>query len=211
MSRHEIIRSLKTIIISLLIGLGAIYVSAQTAGWTPAPANPPSNNTPPPLNVSPTNQIKVGSLSFSTLFLTGLGASLDDFCIVDTSGNRTKCLKTAGGGVHLYPEGAYRARRVHQSTISGSRNNDVMVKESINFSSHVPSTAKGVVLHISCSQNHSTVLVDGVLIDVCYALNNSADTSSLTVSLPTNKIMEFTNNSIGGSGTFKVWILGYTD
>jgi hypothetical protein len=77
MSRHEIIRSLKTIIISLLIGLGAIYVSAQTAGWTPAPANPPSNNTSPPINVSSSAQFKAGRLSLATNTLPVAGAALD--------------------------------------------------------------------------------------------------------------------------------------
>lgn len=57
---------LVAIVVALLFVLN--YSAAQ---WTPAPANPPSNNVPAPLNTSANSQIKSGPLSVGGLNVQG--------------------------------------------------------------------------------------------------------------------------------------------
>ncbi len=54
----NLLQSIKTILLALVLSAGVAFVSA--AVWSPAPANPPAGNTPEPLNVGPSWQTKIG-------------------------------------------------------------------------------------------------------------------------------------------------------
>jgi hypothetical protein len=66
--------NIKRIISSVGIGAGAIIIGLGVqyalANWSPAPPNPPSNNTPAPINVGTSPQAKNGSLSLGTSVAT---------------------------------------------------------------------------------------------------------------------------------------------
>lgn len=61
----KILTTTKIIVLACVLSLG---VSSVFAEWTAAPANPPSNNAPTPLNVSSTTQSKEGLLLTGGLF-----------------------------------------------------------------------------------------------------------------------------------------------
>ncbi len=56
--KKEIIQTFKILLTAVVISLGISYVYA----WTPPPLAPPAGNTPAPLDVGTTTQIKIGGL-----------------------------------------------------------------------------------------------------------------------------------------------------
>ncbi len=71
--KQQIISTIKVIVLALILSAGLQYVAAQTSTsncgdstWTSAPANPPANNCPAPLNVGTSTpsgyQEKIGAL-----------------------------------------------------------------------------------------------------------------------------------------------------
>ncbi|TAK57799.1 hypothetical protein EPO17_00895, partial [Patescibacteria group bacterium] len=61
----------KTLIIAGLALVFAITLSVVNADWTSAPANPPANNAPAPINVGSIDQVKNGGLALNSLLVTG--------------------------------------------------------------------------------------------------------------------------------------------
>ncbi len=55
------LKSIAFLSVTLVMLLGYNFISAQV--WTPAPANPPSNNTPAPINVGTSTQAKTGNIA----------------------------------------------------------------------------------------------------------------------------------------------------
>lgn len=53
-------QSIKQVAVVSGLFLGAFVLSALAADWTPPTANPPSNNTPAPINVGTASQVKAG-------------------------------------------------------------------------------------------------------------------------------------------------------
>lgn len=62
--RTSIMNNIKVIILALILGVGASYVSAA---WTNPPANPPEQNTPAPVNIGTITQTKLGALGVTEL------------------------------------------------------------------------------------------------------------------------------------------------
>lgn len=62
--KQTILNNLKVIVLALILGVGASYVSAA---WTNPPANPPERNTDAPINVGVAAQVKAGAFGAPTL------------------------------------------------------------------------------------------------------------------------------------------------
>ncbi len=95
--------NIKTIITSLVLFAGVPVALA----WTAAPSNPPSNNTPAPLNVSISNQNKLGKLGLGGLAVFGKFQLIDGsegagkVLISDAEGKATWSTFSGGtGGVN---------------------------------------------------------------------------------------------------------------
>lgn len=67
---HELWQSAKVLTIALVLSVGVQYASAA---WTGPTATPPNENTPAPINVSATSQIKSGGLWVGSLGADGGG------------------------------------------------------------------------------------------------------------------------------------------
>ena len=61
--QNHLIQTIKTVILALVLTLGVSYVFA----WTGPTATPPAGNTPTPVNIGTTNQIKDGGLGLDAL------------------------------------------------------------------------------------------------------------------------------------------------
>ncbi len=89
--KTKIIQNIKSIILALILVLGVGYVSAA---WTAAPANPPSNNTPAPINVGGVMgvladlQTKTGDLNLTGI-LTSSHLFTRDLTVTNSDGTAT--------------------------------------------------------------------------------------------------------------------------
>lgn len=63
--KTKIIQNIKSIILAILLVIGASYVYAQSGVWTNPECGPTGCNTPTPLNVSNTGQQKLGGLTLN--------------------------------------------------------------------------------------------------------------------------------------------------
>jgi hypothetical protein len=73
--KTQIMKNIKAIILALIVVVGVSYVSAD---WTAAPASPPNNNVPAPINVGSIFQERVGPLKIYNL-LTSLNLLANQF------------------------------------------------------------------------------------------------------------------------------------
>jgi hypothetical protein len=67
--KTQLIQTTKTIILALILTLGISYVMA----WTGPTSTPPDGNTPAPVNVGTTDQVKNGGLGINALSVFGTG------------------------------------------------------------------------------------------------------------------------------------------
>jgi len=67
--KNQIIQTTKTIILALILTLGISYVMA----WTGPTSTPPDGNTPTPINIGTTDQVKNGGLGINALSVFGTG------------------------------------------------------------------------------------------------------------------------------------------
>jgi hypothetical protein len=79
--KNQLIQTTKTIILALILTLGMSYVMA----WTGPTSTPPDGNTPTPVNVGATDQVKNGGLGLDALSVFGSGYISGVFGIGDTT------------------------------------------------------------------------------------------------------------------------------
>ncbi len=74
MKKSELLKSVKVIILGLVLSVGVAYVSAAT--WTPPPATAPGGNVDGPLNVGTSYQKKSGNLDIGNFSASTSGSGL---------------------------------------------------------------------------------------------------------------------------------------
>jgi hypothetical protein len=79
--KNQLIQTTKTIILALILTLGMSYVMA----WTGPTSTPPDGNTPTPVNVGTTDQVKNGGLGLDALSVFGTGYFSGNVGIGDTT------------------------------------------------------------------------------------------------------------------------------
>jgi hypothetical protein len=107
--KKDILQTFKITLLALVVTLGVNYVFA----WTGPTAAPPANNTPTPINVGTSDQVKNGGLSTSSLYTTGItrsdgGMQVDGNTVIDNNagwhrsyGNTGWYNGTYGGGLYM--------------------------------------------------------------------------------------------------------------
>jgi hypothetical protein len=88
------IQTSKTIIIALAVVLAVSYAQAE---WNDPSVSPTGGNTPTPINVSSSNQGKVGGFSALNL-VSGNKTISPTYCLTDTAGNERDCISNWPGG-----------------------------------------------------------------------------------------------------------------
>ena len=109
---HELWQSAKLLALALFLSLGVSYAFA----WTGPTSAPPGTNTPAPLNVGATSQVKVGDLGVSALTAAS----------TTVSGNMTAGSITSSGDVKISGSGKITTNGSNSTygavTVQGSKN-----------------------------------------------------------------------------------------
>ena len=89
----NILSFLKAALFVLVLTLGVVYAQAQ---WTDAPASPPNNNVPPPVNVGTVDQVKDAGLGLNALAVFGQGLFTGE---VQIGNSGAACTSGLAGGM----------------------------------------------------------------------------------------------------------------